>query len=164
MMKLLLAAAASLILATATHASEVKFPSDEPVATINVPDGWTVKPQEDGSLDVSSPEDSVYVGIEAAENKDAKASIEEWGVWMREQGVKPDDATRKDTESTINGMPYYAIDADGTDKDGKISIFFAALQINKTHQVTFVYWAAKDEQEPYLPALREMMRSVKALP
>ncbi|MGV3551940.1 hypothetical protein [Rhizobium sp.] len=162
MMKFLLAAAALMIAAHA-QAAEIRFPSEEPVATITIPDGWTVK-EDDGALDVSSPGDSVYVGIEAIENAVAKLSMDAWASWMLEQGVKPDDATRKDSQGTIGGMSYTAIDSEGTDKDGRVSMFFATLQLSKTHQVLFIYWGAKDEQAPYLAALRMMMRSVRPLP
>jgi hypothetical protein len=160
MRNLLLAAAATFLFATAAVAGEVKFPADDPVATITIPDGWTAKEVE-GALDVSSPEDSVYLGIEAEDSADAKASMAEWGKWLVAQGVKVDDRTRKDSNGTVNGMEYAAIDADGTDKDGPVSIFFAALQLDKETQVLFTYWAAKDEQAKYLDAVRDILRSVK---
>jgi hypothetical protein len=87
--------------------------------------------------------------------------MQEWGKWLIDQGVKVDDKTRKDSDGTINGMAYAAIDADGTDKDGPVSIFFAALELDKESQVLFTYWAAKDEQQKYLAAVRDMLRSVK---
>ena len=162
-MKQLLFAAAILVFATGAIAGEVRFPSDEPIAAITIPEGWTVE-EDDGALDVSSPGDSVYVGIEAAANKDARAYMNEWAIWMRDQGVKPDEKTRKDSRGTVSGMPYTAVDSDGDDKDGRVSIFFAALQLSNEHQVLFVYWASKEEQAPYLPALRAMLRSVRPLP
>lgn len=160
MRNLLLAAAATFIFATAAMAGEVKFPADDPVAVVTIPDGWTAK-EEDGALDISSPEDSVYLGIEAADAAEAKGTMAEWGKWLIEQGVKVDDKTRKDSNGTVNGMQYAAIDADGTDKDGAVSIFFAALELNKETQVLFTYWAAKDEQAKYLDAVRGILRSVK---
>jgi len=160
MRNLLLATAATFIFATAAMAGEVKFPADDPVAVITIPDGWTAK-EVDGALDVSSPEDSVYLGIEAEDAAAAQNTMSEWGKWLVEQGVKVDDKTRKDSDGTVNGMQYAAIDADGTDKDGPVSIFFAALQLDKETQVLFTYWAAKDEQAKYLPAVRDILRSVK---
>jgi hypothetical protein len=160
MRNLLLAAAAALIFAATAQAGEVTFPADDPVAVITVPDGWTAK-EDDGALDVSSPGDSVYLGIEAADAAEAKATMNEWAKWLVEQGVKVDDKTRKDSTGTVNGMQYAAIDADGTDKEGEVSIFFAALELNKDTQVLFTYWATKDEQQKYIAAVRDVMRSVK---
>lgn len=160
MRNLLLAAAATFILATTAQAGDVKFPADDPVAVITIPDGWTAKEVE-GALDISSPEDSVYLGIEAADAAEAKDTMTEWGKWLVEQGVKVGDKTRKDSDGTINGMQYAAIDADGTDKDGPVSIFLAALELNKESQILFTYWATKDEQQKYLPAVRDILRSVK---
>jgi hypothetical protein len=160
MRNLLLAAAATFIFATAAMAGEVKFPADDPVAVITIPDGWTANEVE-GALDVSSPGDSVYLGIEAADAAEAKDTMAEWGKWLVAQGVKVDDKTRKDSDGTVNGMQYAAIDAGGTDKDGPVSIFFAALELDKESQVLFTYWAAKDEQQKYLPAVRDILRSVK---
>ena len=160
MRNILLAAAATLLFATAAMAGEVKFPADDPVAVITVPDGWTAREVE-GALDVSSPEDSVYLGIEAEDAAQARNTMSEWGKWLVEQGVKIDDKTRKDSDGTVNGMAYAAVDADGTDKDGPGSIFFAALELNKETQILFTYWAARDEQAKYLPAVRDILRSVK---
>lgn len=160
MHNLLLAAAAALMFAAAAQAGEVKFPADDPVAVITIPDGWTVK-EVDGALDVSSPGDSVYLGIEAADAAEARDTMGEWSKWLVEQGVKIDDKTRKDSSGTINGMQYAAVDTDGTDKDGPVSIFFAALEIDKESQILFTYWAAKEEQQKYLDAVRDMLRSVK---
>lgn len=163
MRNLLLAAAVTFMFATAAMAGEVKFPADDPVAVITIPDGWTAK-EVDGALDVSSPGDSVYLGIEAADAAEAKDTMNEWAKWLVEQGVKVDDKTRKDSNGTVNGMAYAAIDADGTDKEGPVSIFFAALEIDKESQVLFTYWATKDEQQKYLSAVRDMLRSVKPAP
>lgn len=163
MRSLLLAAAATFMLAVAAQAGEVKFPAGDPVAVITIPDGWTAREVE-GALDVSSPEDSVYLGIEASEATDAKDTMVEWGKWLVEQGVSVDDKTRKDSDGTVNGMQYAAVDADGADKEGPVSIFFAALELSKETQVLFTYWATKDEQQKYLPAVRDMLRSVKPLP
>ena len=71
-MRHLLPAAAAILMfvASSAEAGDIKFPGNAPVAVITVPDGWTAK-EEDGALDVSSPEDSVYLGIEAAETRDA---------------------------------------------------------------------------------------------
>ena len=160
MRNLLLAAAATFIFATTAIAGEVKFPADDPVAVISVPDGWTAKEVE-GALDVSSPGDSVYLGIEAEDAAIARNSMAEWGKWLVGQGVQVDDKTRKNSDGTVNGMQYAAIDADGTDKDGPVSIFFAALELDKETQILFTYWAAKDEQAKYLPAVRDMLRSVR---
>ena len=164
MRHLLPAAAAILIfVASAAEAGDVKFPGNAPVAVISVPDGWTAK-EQDGALDVSSPEDSVYLGIEAAETRDVKETMAEWADWLATEGVKLDEMTRKESNGSINGAYYAAVDIDGTDKDGPVSIFFASLDIGKRHQVLFTYWAARNEQQKYLPAVRGMLRSVKALP
>ena len=78
MRNLLLATAATFIFATAAMAGEVKFPADDPVAVITIPDGWTAK-EVDGALDVSSPEDSVYLGIEAEDAAAAQSTMSECG-------------------------------------------------------------------------------------
>lgn len=163
MRHLLLAAAALLALAAIARAAEVKFPSEAPIAVITIPDGWKAK-NDDGTLDVSSPEDSVYLGIETAETKDAGATLADWEKWLAGEGVKLDEKTRKQSTGSINGAYYAAVDIDGNDKDGPVSIFFATLDIGKNRQVLFTYWAAKDEQQKYLPAVRDILRSVKPLP
>lgn len=76
-------------------------------------------------------------------------------------------ARREDPQQStgsIIGAYYAAVDIDGTDRDGPVSIFFATLDIGKKRQVLFTYWAAKDEQQKYLPAVRDILRSVKPLP
>jgi hypothetical protein len=145
------------------QAGEVRIPSEVPVAAITIPDGWTAK-EDDGGLDVSSPSDEVYLGIEIAETKEAAATVEEWKQWIAGEGVKLDPATEKPSQGTIGGRSYSAIDMSGTDKDGPVDVFFAMLDIDPSHKVVMTYWATRDEQAKYLPAVKTMLRSIRPLP
>jgi hypothetical protein len=160
MKKLILAAAASLLLASAAYAGEVKFPAANPDAVITVPNGWTAK-ETDGDLDISSPDDSIYLGVESVDPKGAEQAVKESAKWLDTQGITTDNKPAKVTNGDINGMPLVTIDMDGLDKDGPISIMLAVVTINTENSIVFTYWASKGEEDKYRKDIVAMIRSIK---
>lgn len=160
MKHLVIAAAASLLLSTAALAGELKFPSDEPVASITTPDGWTTK-ETDSGMEVMSPDEAIYLSADIAGAKDTAEVVKDAVVWLNGQGVTVDEKTAKPTEDTLNGMPLYAIDWDGTDKDGPVTVSLAAVTISAETNLVLTYWGTKGEQDKYAADLVAIVRSIK---
>lgn len=161
MKKLLLAAAATLLLASSALAGEVKFPAADPDAVITVPDGWTAK-EDDGALDISSPDDSIYLSLETVAPNEAADTIKDSAKWLDDQGVKSTSKEGKVTQGDINGMPLVTIDLDGVDKDGPVSIMLASVTISSETSAIFTYWATKGDEDKYRDAVIKTIRSIKA--
>jgi hypothetical protein len=160
MKTLLIAASAALLLTTSAYAGDLSFPSDDPVATITTPDGWTSK-ETDSGMEVMSPDEAIYLSVDVADAKDTETVVKEAVEWLGGQGVTVDDKSAKTTEDTLNGMPLYAIDWDGTDKDGPVSVSLAAVTISAETNLILSYWGTKGEQEKYGADLLGIVRSIK---
>ncbi|MDB5551866.1 MAG: hypothetical protein JWL86_1850 [Rhizobium sp.] len=161
MKKFVLAAAAALLLATTAQAADVKFPSADPEAVITVPDGWTAKEVE-GTLDIDSPGDSVYLNVETATPADAADTLKAQAKWLDTQGITGVTQQGEVTKGDVNGMPLVTIDMNGVDKDGPVSIMLAIVTINSETATVFTYWGARGEEDKYREAVIAMIRSIKA--
>ena len=119
MKSFLFAAAATFCLMTAAQAAEMPFPSDEPVAVVDWPDGW--KSQEtDTGVDASSPDDSIYLAIDVSDTKDAGTTVTDALKYFASKGVTVDPATEQRTETKLNGADYATITWGGKDADGTV--------------------------------------------
>ena len=160
MKKFAVAAFAALLLTTTAHAGELTFPSDAPVATITIPDDWGPKETETG-IDATSPDNAIYLAADVADAKDTAAVVKDAIDYLKGQGVTIDEKSAKQTEDKLNGMPLFAIDWDGTDKDGPVSISLAAVTVGADKNLIFTYWGTKGEQDKNAEALVAILHSLK---
>lgn len=151
--------AAWIFLAGTAVAGEIQFPSDEPVASITFPDGWGEKETESG-IDATSPDDSIYLAVDVTEPKDTTQTVTDAVEWLKGLGVTVDGSSAKEVEGTLNGMPVFNIDWDGTDKDGPVSISLAAVAVGEKILVV-TYWGTKGEQEKNGAAMSAIINSLK---
>ena len=160
MKKFAFAAFTALLMSTAAHAADISFPSDAPVATISIPDDWGPKETETG-IDATSPDNSIYLAADVADAKDTTAVVTDAVKYLKDQGVTVDEKSAKQTEDKLNGMPMFAIDWDGTDKDGPVTISLAAVTVSADKNLVFTYWGTKGEQDKNQAALVAILQSLK---
>jgi hypothetical protein len=159
MKKFALAAAAALLLATTAHAGEITFPSDAPVATITIPDDWGPK-ETDTGIDATSPDNAIYLSVDVATAQETKETVQAAIKYLGEQGVTVDEKTEKQSENTLNGMPMFGVDWDGTDKDGPVTISLAAVTVGDKNLV-FTYWGTKGDENKDQAAIVAILKSLK---
>lgn len=155
------AAFVACLLASGAFAGELRFPSDEPVASITFPDDWTSAKETETGIDATSPDDSIYLAVDVADAKDTDAVVKDAIDYLAGQGVTVDAATAKQDEGTLNGMKVFNVDWDGTDKDGPVSISLAALVVNAEKVLVVTYWGTKGEQEKNGAAMGAILNSLK---
>jgi hypothetical protein len=160
MKNIVFAATAALLMSTAAHAADMTFPSDDPVATITIPDDWGPK-ETDSGIDATSPDDAVYLSIDVADAKDTDATVQAAVKYLADQGVTVDDKSAKQTQNTLNGMPFFAVDWTGNDKDGPVSIGLAAVTVAADKNLVFTYWGTKGDEDKDQAKITEIMRSLK---
>lgn len=154
------AAIALLLAAGSAYAGEIKFPSDEPVASVTFPDGWGEKETETG-IDATAPDESIYISVDVAEPKDTNQTVTDAVTWLKQQGVTVDPATAKESKGQLNGMEAVNVDWDGTDKDGPVSISLAAIAVTADKVLVVTYWGTKGEQEKNAQAMNSIINSLK---
>lgn len=160
MKNLAIAAFAALLLSTAAHAGEMSFPSDDPVATITIPDSWNPKETETG-IDATSDDNSIYLSIDVADAKDTDQVITDAVKYLAGQGVTVDDKSAKQTTGKLNGMDATNVNWDGNDKDGPVTIGLAAVAANADKVLVITYWGTKGEQDKQAAAMGEIINSLK---
>jgi len=159
-MKKLVLAAAALLLATTAYAAEMKFPSDAPVASVTFPDTW--KPQEtDTGIDVTSPDDSIYLAIDATGAKDAATAVKEAVEYFKAKGVSVDDATLQQTQQKLNGMDYATATWGGTDADGPVTISLGVLVLGPDSSLVLSYWGTQGAQDQMRGDIVGIVNSMK---
>lgn len=163
MKKLLLASAFILAMPMAGFAATLQFPSDAPIATIDIPDSWGPKETETG-IDATSDDGAVYFSIDIAEATSTDETTNIAIDFLTQNGVKIDPATLKESpEIEVNGMKVSTLDYQGTDKDGPVdvSLGFAAPVGGKI--LVFTYWGSKDTQDAHSEEIVKMLSSLKPL-
>lgn len=164
-MKKLFVAATTAIMLTSlvstADAARYKFPSDDPVASVTIPDDWESGETESG-VEATSPDEAVYLSIDVADAKSIDDVIDDAVEWLDKQGVvvKPDSVQKN--EDKLNGNDIYYVEWDGTDKDGPASIGLAALVLNADTVLVLTYWGTKGEEEKSTPAIGKILDSIKA--
>lgn len=151
----------AFLLATGSAlAGEIKFPSDEPVATITFPDGWGEK-ETDTGIDATAPDESIYLAIDVSDPKNTNDTVADTVAWLKGLGVTVDTNSSKESKGKLNGMEAVNVDWDGTDKDGPVSISLAAIAVNPNKVLVVTYWGTKGEQEKNAEAMNSIINSLK---
>jgi hypothetical protein len=160
MKNLAIAAFAALLLSTTAQAAELNFPSDDPVATITIPDSWNPKETETG-IDATSDDNSIYLSIDVADAKDTNAVLTDAVKYLADQGVTVDEKSVQQSAGTLNGMPVNNANWDGNDKDGPVTIGLAAVAANADKVLVITYWGSKGDQDKQAAAMGAIVNSLK---
>jgi hypothetical protein len=159
-MKRLVALAATLLFVTAAQAAEMKFPSDEPVASITLPDDWTAN-ETDTGMEVTTADNSIYLSVDVAEPKDTEQTLKDAITWLGTQGVTVDASTVKQNQGKVNDRDIFYADWKGKDKDGPASIGVAALVLSEETVLVLTYWGTEGEEDKNAAAITDVLKSIK---
>lgn len=163
MKKLLLASVLAFHLPVAAWAATLQFPSDDPVAQIEIPDSWSPKETETG-VDAASEDGAVYFAVDVADQASSDEITKTAIDFLADNGVKIDPSTLKESpEMEMNGMKISTLDYEGTDKDGPVSVAlgFAAPAGDKI--LIFTYWGLKETQDAHSDEFVKILASMKPL-
>jgi hypothetical protein len=159
MKRFLLAAAATFCMITAASAAEMPFPSDEPVAVVDWPDGWKAQ-ETDTGVDASSPDDSIYLAIDVSETKDAGTAVTEALKYFASKGVTVDAATEARSQTKLNDLDYATITWAGKDADGPVTISLGVLVLGDK-SLTLSYWGTQGAQDSQGADIQKIIGSLK---
>jgi hypothetical protein len=160
MKKMILAALLATLVPAAAHAATLNFPSDQPAASITIPDDW--KPEEtESGIQAESPDGAIYISIDVAEAASPEKVVSDAIDFLAEKGVTIDTATQKESEDQLNGMTMKNLDWSGKDADGEASIGLSFVQPTDDKLLVITYWGTKGEQEKHGEALMSIIASLK---
>ena len=161
MKNFVMAAAAALLLSTAAQAKDFNIPSEKPVASISMPDGWTAN-ETDSGLEGTSADSAVYFAVDISETGALDKTIPEAAKFLEDQGVKIDPKTEKQKQDKINGKDAVFVSYAGTDKDGPATIGLAIVVLDEKSSLILTYWGTKGEEDKHGAEINSIIGSIKA--
>lgn len=160
MKRLIIAVTIAVSLCTAASAETYKLPTEEPVATITLPDDWANK-EIDYGVESTSADEETYLAVEVTTSKDVEQAIDEAAKFLGKSGVTVDEASEKRIPFKVNGMDGYEVAWSGTDKDGAVSISLAILEVSKDNMLLITYWSTPAGDKSNAEALGGIINSVE---
>ncbi len=143
-MKALLIQAAILLIATSAHleAKTIKYPPNDPLFRVTIPDGWTTTLDKDNSLTCMPRNRSKYVSIVPSENVKTKGELKaqllktarEAGENAKMKDLKLDEV-KEMTKGTLNLL---SINAYGTSHGANMVFTLVAFAPKKDNYFTVI--------------------------
>ena len=131
-----------LLNASAAFAKTFPVPSEDPVATVTIPESWEPK-DYDGGVEATSPDGKVYIAAEVVQADEIKQAVKEGIEWYDKQGVEIDPDSMKTKEGKEAGADSFELTFTGKDKDGPTAISMELVKTNMAKKYLMLYfWGA----------------------
>ena len=144
-----------------SFAKTYPIPTDDPVATISLPEKWEPSPYDDG-VEATSPDGAIYIAIEMVRSNDVGSTAEEGVKFFAKQGVEIDDKSLKTQDIKINGLAAFDMTMSGKDKDGPTEVGMTLVGTNSDSKFLMIYyWGSKDGQKANLADLQKISGSLQ---
>ena len=160
MKRIILACAIAAIVSIPAFAKSFAIPSENPVATVVLPDDWNAD-EIDTGVEVTSKDDEVYMAFETVKAASAEEALNEGLDYLKAKGVKLDESSMKQQEMNINGMKGIAVNFTGKDKDGDAEISLILLGASKDRLVMLTYWSSPEGAKANGDTLNKIADSIK---
>ena len=160
MKRIILACAIAAIVSIPAFAKSFAIPSENPVATVVLPDDWNAD-EIDTGVEVTSKDDEVYMAFETVKASSAEEALNEGLDYLKAKGVKLDESSMKQQEMNINGMKGLAVNFTGKDKDGDAEISLILLGASKDRLVMLTYWSSPEGAKANGDTLNKIADSIK---
>jgi len=150
-----------LLLAASAAAATHKVPSDEPMATVEIPDKWKIK-QSGEVIDASSQDGKLHFLVTPVEQKKVAETMGEAMRYIRGTGgivVRPE--SRKNEAGNINGIDVQHASWQGKDKSGEVEIQFTLFSLSNDKRLLAACWGSPAAKKKYQADLKKMLESIK---
>ncbi|MGD1037713.1 MAG: hypothetical protein ABR878_11060 [Roseiarcus sp.] len=163
MTRLVFLASLALCLAgSAAIAATFPIPSENPIATVSIPDSWEPKAYE-GGVEATSSDGAIYVAIEEVAAEDVKSATEEGLKFFLKSGVDINFDSQKTKDIKINALDAFDLSFTGKDKDGPADISLTLVQTNaKGKFLLLYYWGSADGEKANAGDLKAISDSIQA--
>jgi hypothetical protein len=162
MRKLVLAAIFVAAMPCCAFAKVLRIPDSGAVATISIPDAWTIN-EIDSGVEATSPDSGVYLSVVATATTDVKQSTIDAIRLLAKRGVSIDAATMKQKDSRINGMDVVDLAWDGKDEDGPTKLAVTLVGASAERLLLLTYWMSPAGERANGKDLRAITDSIKAV-
>ena len=137
---------AFLCLVSPVSAKTYPIPSENPVATVSIPNSW--EPNEYDK------------GVEGT-SKDVGEATKEAMNWFKKQGVKLDNDSRSASETTLNDLPVLMMTFKGRDKDGPTEVTLILVKVLKPNSFLMIYaWGSEKAAQANVKDIDNILASL----
>jgi hypothetical protein len=152
-----------LFATTFVAAKTLEIPEKKPLFSVVVPDSWTVEELEKG-LAVESKDGVVTVFFEVTGAKGLDQLLDETIDWLKDQKVKIDESTKKESDFKVEGMDWSRISWKGSNEEwGKSDIAFMFGDLGHGKIAVITYWLPESGLEKHIPSINKMFDSFKRI-
>ena len=148
------------VISAPVFAKTFSIPSENPVATVNIPNSW--EPNEyDGGVEGTSKDGDFYFAFEAVTKSNVAEATRESMIWFVKQGVMLDPNSQTTNESTLNGSPVYVVSYTGKDKDGPTKVTMVIVSTNKKDRFLVIYgWGSEKADQANRKEIDKIIGSI----
>lgn len=150
----------SIALVAPAFAATHKVPEDNPVATVNAPDGWKAEGYDEG-VELTSDDGEVYIAVEATDSKGVEKSMDDALAFLKKKGVSVDEKSVKTKEEKLGENSTVSVSWDGKDEEGAAHIQLMIMSVTKEKGVVFIYWASPEGEKKHQSDISAIAASVK---
>ena len=161
MRKMLLVAALAASFAVPAFAKNFAVPSNNPAATIAIPDDWKTRSIDYGFS--ARPQDESVVFY--AESTDAKGLDKMMALnesWMKENKIKP-KGKPVEQDFEMGGLKASLLRYAAEDEDGETIVDFVFVQVSGNRLVMFTLWGSDEDRTKHADEIKGIQRSIKAI-
>jgi hypothetical protein len=151
-----------VLLSSAAMAKTFPVPSDDPIATVSIPDSWNPAPYE-GGVEATSDDTKIYVAIEQVAADDVKSATEEGIKFFVKSGVEIDSNSMQTKQIKINNLDAFDITFTGKDKNGPANVSLTLVATNAAGKFLLLYyWGSPEGEKANIEDLKKISESIQA--
>ena len=150
------------LLAGSAFAKDIKIPSDDPIASVTLPAGWTSE-ETDNGISCQSEDGAATIVFDVADAKNFDALIQDNVKYLNEQKVTIDKSSEKEREFEAAGMKWSAVEYSGNDEYGPEHIQLMAADIKPGKVLMITYWVTQKAEAGYADEILALLGSLKKL-
>ena len=144
------------------QAKAFKIGDDDPVSWVSIPDTW--EPAEiDNGVEGTSPDKETYVAAEIVDAKEIDDAVKEEDKFFAKQKIKIKGDTKKEKETTVNGLKAFDYSWDATDADGPTHVSVTFVVVGEGKLLLLTYWGSAAGEKANGKDLVEIAQSIKPI-
>ena len=149
-------------LPTLVEAKAFKLGDDAPVSWVSIPDTW--EPAEiDNGVEGTSPDKETYVAAEIVDAKEIDDAVKDEDKFFTKQKIVVKSDTKKEKETTVNGLKAFDYSWDATDADGPTHVSMTFVVIGEGKLLLLTYWGSAAGEKTNGADLVSIAQSIKPI-
>jgi hypothetical protein len=160
MQKLILSVFFCCLLGAQTFGATHKIPSEQPIATVAIPEKWQSKPVGEG-VEASSPDGEFHLLVVPGEAKINETMGEVMRYVRNSSGITVNAQSMKNEAEKLNGMDVRHVSWQGKDKNGDVKISFRIISLAEKERLLLAYWASPKAETTHRAELKKVLESIK---